>query len=271
MKGVRVLTLPTEAGKPPSKLAIDEASVRYGILPALIGHSDLGFHVYAFGGEASGSYDVGGSKKAVEVELDSVDIGEVEPLVQLLGVPLKGKLGGTIRLEMPEGKASKGNGAVALEIKDASVGDGKAKLKGALALPRIEVGTVTLSGEAKDGTLKIQKLVAGGKDLELQGEGRVVMRELATESLCDAQVRFKFNDAYRNKNDITKSLFGAPGSSIPPLFELDPKVKQSKRPDGFYGWALRGPLGRLDFVPTGGAGTLPMVPGFMATPRVGPQ
>jgi type II secretion system protein N len=269
MKGVRLLTLPTEPGKPPSKLQIDEASVRYGILPALIGHSDIGFHVYAFGGEASGSYDVSGNKKSVDVTLDTVDIGEVDPLVQLLGVPLKGKLGGTIRLEMPEGKASKGSGAVALEIKESSVGDGKAKLKGALALPRIDVGTITLSGEAKDGTLKIQKLVAGGKDVELQGEGRVMMRELATESLCDAQVRFKINDAYRNKSDITKSLFGAPGSSIPPLFEMDPKVKQSKRPDGFYAWAMRGSVGRPDFVPTGNAGTLPMVPSFTATPRVG--
>jgi type II secretion system protein N len=269
MKGVRLLTLPTEPGKPPSKVEIEEASARYGILSALIGHSNLGFHVNAFGGEASGSYDVSGSKKSVDVTLDSVGIGDIDPIVQLVGLPLQGRLSGTIRLEMPEGKASKGNGAVALEIKDVSVGDGKAKLKGALALPRIEVGSVTLSGEAKDGTLKIQKLVAGGKDVELQGEGRVMMRELATESLCDAQIRFKINDAYRNKSDITKSLFGAPGSTIPPLFELDPKVKQSKRADGFYAWAMRGSLGRPDFVPVGSGGALPTIPGSFATPRVG--
>ena len=44
------------------------------------------------------------------------------------------------------------------------------------------------------------------------------------DSLCDAQARFKINDAYRSKSDITKSLFGAPGSNAPALFELaDPK------------------------------------------------
>jgi len=277
VKGVRLLSLPTEPGKPPGKIEIEEASVRYGILPALIGHSDLSFHVNAFGGEASGSYDLHGNNKSVDVSLDSIDIGQVDPLVQVLGVPLHGSLGGTIRLEMPEGKASKGSGSVALEIKDVSVGDGKAKLKGAIALPRIDVGTVTLSGEAKDGTLKISKLVAGGKDVELQGEGRVVMREMATDSLCDAQVRFKINDAYRSKNDMTKSLFGAPNSTMPALFELDPKVKQSKRADGFYAWALRGSLGRPDFSPIGGLGagggaTMPVVPGFGAmVPKLGAQ
>jgi hypothetical protein len=75
---------------------------------------------------------------------------------------------------------------------------------------------------------------------------------MATESLCDAQIRFKINDSYRTRSDLTKSLFGAPGSNIPALFELDPKVKQSKRADGFYGWSARGALAKLDFQPAGG-------------------
>jgi hypothetical protein len=53
---------------------------------------------------------------------------------------------------------------------------------------------------------------------------------------------------------VTKSLFGAHGSNVPALFELaDPKIKQAKRGDGFYGWTLRGPLSRLEFIPAGGA------------------
>jgi type II secretion system protein N len=270
-KGVHLLTLPTEPGKPPSKIDLDEVTARYALL---IGHGDIGFHAKAFGGEASGTYGQHGNDKSIEVELDSVDLGAIDTIVQALGVPLKGSLGGKVKLMLPEGKASKASGNVALEIQDVSVGDGKAKLKGVpLALPRVDVGTVTLSGEARDGTLKITKLVAGGKDVELQGEGRVVMREVATDSICDAQIRFKINDAYRNKNDVTKSLFGAPGSSMPALFELDPKVKQSKRADGFFAWAMRGPLGRPDFSPAGGGAaggvpslTVPTIPNF-ASPR----
>jgi len=255
VRGVTLSSPATEPGKPPSKIQIDEATVRYQMLPALIGHSDLNFDVYAFGGEASGSFDVSGKDRAIDVTLDSVDLGEVDPIVQMLGIPMQGKVSGTVRLALPEGKAAKGNGAVSLEASGVTVGDGKAKLKGALALPKIDVGTLSLAADAKDGALKITKLAAGGKDVELQGDGRITMRDSFGDSLCDANVRFKINDAYRGKNDITKSLFGAPGSNAPALFELaDPKIKQSKRADGFYGWTLRGTLARLEFIPAGGGG-----------------
>jgi len=270
VKGLRLLSASAEPGKPPSKIQIDEATARYGILPALIGGSDVSFDAYAFGGEVSGSYAVHGTDKSIDVTLDGIDFGEVTPLVQLLGVPLQGKLGGTVRLTLPEGKASKASGAVSLEAKDVAVGDGKAKIKGALALPKLEVGALTFAAEAKEGTLKITKLVAGGKDVEVQGDGRITMRDPATDSLCDAQARFKINDAYRNKSDITKSLFGTPGSNVPALFELaDPKVKQSKRADGFYAWTLRGPLGHIEFIPAGGAGGIQPMPG-LGMPKVNP-
>jgi type II secretion system protein N len=250
MKGVRLLTASAEPGKPPARIEVDEASVRYSILPMLIGNSDLGFDLSAFGGEASGSYDEQGKDKSVDVTLDSIDIGKVDPLVQLLGVPLEGRLGGRVRLTMPEGKASKGSGSISLEIKDVFVGDGKAKIKGALALPKVSVGTITMAAEAKEGTMRITKLLAGGKDVDLQGEGRITMRELATDSLLDAQIRFKINDAYRGKSEMTKTLFGTPGSSAAGLFELaDPKIRASKRADGYYGFSVHGPLGNPDFVP----------------------
>jgi type II secretion system protein N len=264
VRGARLLSAsPTEPNKPPSKIELDEATVRYSILSALIGNSSVSFDVYAFGGEASGSYDVHGKDKAIDVTLDGIDLGGVEPIVQMLGIPVQGKLSGTVKLTLPEGKPSKGAGSVALEATGVSVGDGKAKLKGALALPKIDVGTLTFTGDAKEGVLKISKLAAGGKDLELQGEGRITMRESLGDALCDASARFKINDAYRSKSDITKSLFGAPGSNAPALFELaDPKIKQAKRADGFYGFTLRGPLSRIDFIPAGG-------PAGAATPTVG--
>jgi type II secretion system protein N len=264
VKGVRLLTASSEPGKPPSKIQIDEATARYSLLSALVGSSNVSFDAFAFGGELSGSYGVHGSDKAIDVTLDGIDLGEVTPLVQLLGVPLQGKLGGTIRLTMPEGKTSKASGAISLEAKDVAVGDGKAKIKGALALPKLEVGALAFVAEAKEGTLRVTKLVAGGKDVEVQGEGRITLRDPASDSLCDAQARFKINDAYRNKSDITKSLFGTPGSTAPALFELaDPKVKQSKRADGFYVWTLRGPLGHIEFIPAGGAGGSPSIPGLI--------
>jgi type II secretion system protein N len=253
-KGVRLLMASSQAGEPPQKIEFSEATVRYGILSSLFGGTDMSFGLEAFGGEASGSYETHGKDETIEATLDAIDIGRVEPIVGILGVPLQGKLAGTVKLVMPEGKAAKGSGSVSLEMIDVVVGDGKAKIKGALALPPITVGKVGIAGEAKDGTLKVTKLSAGGKDLDLQGEGRISMRALATDSICDVQARFKINDSYRGKNDVTKTLFGVPGSNAPALFELaDPRIKQSKRADGFYAWAIRGPLGKPDLIPVGGA------------------
>lgn len=259
-KGIHLLSAPTEPGKPPGDLKIEQARARISLLGLLVGNKNVSYKLDAFGGVVDGSFDDNGKERNVEVNFDGVDLAQIDPVTQLLGMPIEGKLTGQIKLSMPEGKASKGNGVVNLEATDVAVGDGKTKIKGTLALPRLNAGTLSLNAEAHDGVLKITKLAAGGKDIELQGEGRIQMRELATESGLDINVRFKINDAYRTKNDVTKSLFGAPGSNAPALFELaDPKVKQSKRADGFYGWHLRQTLGRPDFAPAPTAG--PTLPG----------
>jgi type II secretion system protein N len=247
-RGVRLLSTPSEPGKAPSKIQIDEATVRYGILGALVGNSDVSFDVYAFGGEASGSYDVHGKDTSLDVTLDAVTLDKLDPLVDITGLPLKGTLNGKVKLTMPEGRLSKASGSVSLEAKSVAVGDGKAKVSlgiVALAMPKVEIGTLTLAADAKDGVLKLTKLVAGGKDVELQGEGRITLRDSFSDSLCDAQVRFKINDAFRTRSDLTGGLVAA--------LDMAPKVKQAKRPDGFYGWTLRGALSRLDYVATGGS------------------
>jgi type II secretion system protein N len=250
MSGLTLLSAPTEPGKPPSHIDIEDATARLAVLPMLIGDSVLHFGAHAFGGEASGYFDESGKDRAVDVDLDSIDVGKLQPLADALGVPLGGTLSGGVHLTMPDGKAAKASGSIALDFKNLWIGDGKAKIKGALALPRIDVGALTIAGEAKEGVLKISKMAAGGKDLDVQGDGRILLRELATDSLLEMQLRFKINDVYKGKNEVTQSLFGAPGSSSSGLFELaDPKIKQSKRPDGFYAWMLRGPLGKPDFNP----------------------
>ncbi len=127
-----------------------------------------------------------------------------------------------------------------------------------------------LAAEAKEGALKITKLTADGSDLELVGDGKVTIKEPWTDAIADLFLRFKFTDAYRGKSPLTKTLLGDPGSSLPGTIEmLVPKMKQAKRPDGFFGFHIAGPLKRLRFDPytaeAGGAGpgrpsTLPKRP-----------
>lgn len=250
--GVHLFMPPVEPGKPPVELKIDEARARISLLSLLAGNKDVTFRLKAFDGQIDGEFVDKGKERLIKVELDGVDVGKLEVVGQQLGVPLEGRVFGTVDLRLPEGKASKGSGSVNLEIRDLAVGDGKAKIKGLIELPKLTVGALKFEAEAKEGVLKVSKFGATGKDVELSGEGRIQMRELANDSGLDLSVKFKVNDGYRGKNDKTKSLFGAPGSNIPPLFELDPTVKRAKTPDGFYAFQVRGQLGKPQFLPAAG-------------------
>lgn len=272
LKDVKLLTAPSEPNGKISTLKVDEARVRLSILPLLFGTKDISYRLNAFGGEVKGSFSMKGKDRHVEVVLSNVGLSEVEPLVQALGLPVEGRISGTVKFAMPEGKASKANGTIALEAQEVSIGDGKAKLKGLMALPRLNVGGLSFAAEAKDGVLKISKFGASGKDLDLKGEGKITMREMAADSLCDVILKFRFNDTYRRKDEKTKILFGDPDRPKKDggMFELDKKVKDSRCPEG-YCFNVKGPLGKLNeknFIPAGSGGEgSGIAPGGLFAPK----
>jgi type II secretion system protein N len=274
--GVRLIFLPDESsGRPmgleaalgktaePPKatvLAIDEAHARVRILPLLIGRVKIDFEATAFGGTVEGTVPVGASSGPVEVEAENIDLGLIEPLVGLIGLPIKGLAKGKLELTASEGKFNKANGVLDLTLTGVSIGDGKTKFKGQIAPPEAKLGDVSVTAEATSGVLKITQLTATGPDIELVGDGKVTVREPWNDSSSDMYIRFKFSDSYRDKNDDTRSLLGTPGSTMPALIEVvEPKVKRAKRSDGFYGFHMHGPLKKLRFDPTtadgGGAKT----------------
>lgn len=247
-KGIRLLSAPADPTKPQSKIEIDEARARISILPLIVGNKNVSFKLLGFGGTVDGTFEDHGSYRAVDVNLDGVDIGQIGPVKDAVGLPLEGKVFGKVSLNMPEGKASKGNGTISLEARDVSVGDGKAKLvigmlKDGLPLAKLSLGTLTFNAEAREGIIKVTKFGASGKDLDLIGDGRIQMKELATDSNLDISLRYKFSDGYKTKNKMTEGLFMA--------MDFDPQVKKSKRSDGYYAWQLRGPLGQPKPVPAG--------------------
>jgi type II secretion system protein N len=257
-KGVRLISPPAEAGKAPSVLSIDEASARISLLGLLIGNRDVSFKADAFDGTIKGSFEDSGKNRAIEMEFDGVDIGRVDTIAANVGFPLDGKLTGTIKLELPEGKASKANGALSLDVKDMNAGNAKELTvktpMGPFTLPRLKVGNLTITGEAKDGVVKLTKVAAQGGDVDVSGDGKVTLREVATESHLDANVKFKINDSYRTKNDKTKLLFGSPGSKEKPMLEMDPKMSRAKTPDGYFVLRVAGSLGKPDVQPGSGGG-----------------
>jgi type II secretion system protein N len=238
-------------------IEVSEAHARLRLLPLVLGRLNVDFWAAAFGGEVEGVVPIGASSGPVEITIEDVELGQLTPLTATLGLPLKGTLGGAMSFLAAEGKFSKGTGDLDLKLAGVSVGDGKTKIGGQLALPEAKIGELAITAEAKSGVLTVTQLGATGGDVDLIGDGKVTIRDRWDDSIADLYVRFKFADSYRDKNDVTRSLLGAPGTKTPALLDLDPRVKRAKRPDGFYGWHVTGPLKKLKFEPTTADGPAP--------------
>jgi len=268
-KGVKLISPSADPAKGPTEIKIDEVRARISLLGLLVGNKDVSFRIDAFDGTIKGTFEDSGKERNVDVTFDGVDMSKIDAIAANVGFPLEGKLFGNLKLQLPEGKASKAVGNVNLEIRDLFAGNAKELTVktplGPFTLPRLKVGAFAVAGDAKDGILKITKIGASGGDVDVNGDGRVQLREVATDAHLEVNLKFKINDAYRNKNDKTKMLFGAPGSKDKPMLEMDPRMAKSKTPDGYYGLKIGGTLARPDPQPAG-ASVTPIFGGGSGSP-----
>jgi type II secretion system protein N len=246
---------PGEATPKPLVMTIESARARVGMLGLLIGSIRLSFGADAFGGTISGFTSESDTSRELELELDDLALADAPMLANAVGLPLAGTMNGELDLVLPEGKLAKAEGTIKLAVTGLSVGDGKAKIRETIALPKVEAGALVVDGVVTAGQLKFNKFEANGPHLELAAEGGARLRDPATTSALSMTAHFKFADRYKNQNDLTRSIFGAPGSTMPALFDLDPKNRRAKRADGFYGWRVSGTLAAPAFSPNPNAGT----------------
>lgn len=238
-----------DGGAPKAKRTeIDQAYARASILRYIVGTLHVSFGAVMGEGDLEGYYSENDDGQEIHAELDAVDVGGLPYVSGVVGgLPLAGEMTGTIDLTLPESEFAQATGDIDLSIFGLSVGDGKTKVEGAPlpALPKLRAGDLKLEATAEEGRVQVKKLESKGPDLELIADGKLRLRDPLDTSLAELNVRFRFTDAYKSKNDITKGLFGKQG-----LFDLDPKVKRAKRADGFYGWRMTGPLSNLSFQPS---------------------
>jgi type II secretion system protein N len=235
--------------KPAPEYLVDDLYARVSIFPLLWGTQKVGFSMDGFGGAIDGVAKVSSEAHELDIELDGVDAGKLPYLADLVGVPLAGTVDGKIELKLPQNKFTLAEGSIELHIADFAIGDGKAKIRDTIALPRVNAGKFDLVAEVSEGTVKVTELKTSGPDLEVVSDGRIRLMDRLDASLAELNLRFKFSDAYKNKDDTTRGIFGAPNSNVPGLLDLDPKIHRAHRDDGFYAWHITGPLLRLNFNP----------------------
>jgi len=244
----------SEESKPHVTL-IDHVYGSISLLRMLFGTTAGSFGMQMQSGEIEGRFSSSSDNQRLELTLSKVNVGDLPMLSDLAGLPLKGTVDGKLEVELPEKKATKAEGKIELNMTGISAGDGKAKILKVIALPELKVGDVKLSATVTDGRLKVDSMSAKGPDFEMLLDGSIRLRDPIPLSMLDIGLEFRFMDAYKNKSDITRGLFGTPGAAVPGLFEMDEKVRRSKREDGFYGWRVVGTMEKAVFEPSqAGAG-----------------
>jgi type II secretion system protein N len=202
------------------------------------------------GGEVDGNIVISSKGREYSIELRDVSPGQLPTIAETIGLPMKGTVNGEVHVSLPEEKAALAQGEVNLLIENLEIGDGKAKIRDTIAIPTVQVGTLEIEATITNGQLKIEKLAANGSDLELEGEGKIRLRDKIQQSGVEILVRFGFTDKYRSKSDLTKAIFGDPKSSVPGLFDMDPTMKRAKQADGSYNFNVTGSFDRLRYTPT---------------------
>lgn len=233
----------------PQSLAVDEANVGISGLSYLFGSLVVDFDAKVGGGELFGDFEQNEEEARLTIEGEAIDISGLTLLSAGIGLPLGGELNGRVELFLPGGLMKKADGKFDLTVNSFTAGDGKAKVRDTIALPKISCGNLVLKAEAAEGRLELEEFSADGKDFELAAEGRLRLREPFDKSSVSIGASFKFKEAYTGKNDLTKSLFGSPGSKVPGLFDMDPTVRKAKDTDGRYNWQVSGLLSKPNFRP----------------------
>jgi type II secretion system protein N len=236
---------------PQHKVHVDQVYARIAPLSLLFGNTVVNFTIEGFAGQMHGSFERSSAVTKVQLELEDIDPGQLPTVAELLQLPLSGKLSGTIDLTLPEGKYSAADGDVALEINELKLGDGKTKVRGLLALPEIDAGTLTVKATATQGKVELSEFTVKGEDLEAKAEGKLRLRDKLETSMTEQlTLSFKFSDKYRDKDENTRSLLGKPGDSIGGLIDMTSQTKQAKQPDGSYAWRVLGSFSSLSFTPS---------------------
>jgi type II secretion system protein N len=278
LKDVSLTSYPLDPSKTPSVLRFDEIKARVSLGSLFSAAKDISFSVKGLDGTIDGSITHTLTKdptpsagknagpkydRTIKMDIDGIALGQLAPVREAIGTAIGGTLKGTIDVTYGETRIDKANGTVALEVENFWVSDGKTPFKipalkavfGSedITLPQIVIGNMPVQIAVKSGVARIEKMEAKGKDLDLSAGGQITLRENPSDSDMNLTLQFKFNDQYKKKGDSTAGLLL--------LLDSEPKLRASKRPDGFYSLRIAGLLGGSPQVmPASGTGTMMPAP-----------
>jgi type II secretion system protein N len=229
---------------------LDEVAVRVGIFSFLLGDPTVSFDIEAYNGDISGSATVdlkpsttGKSKrkpppqlKALDVEIDDVDVARIPAVVGKVGVPMTGKLVGKVQLDLGPKPEKQAEGEIDLAVKGVQLGPGELTipvpgLSGGLSVPLIDMGDIVLKMNVDKGKAESEKVGITGKDFSADIETKLTFNRRMAVSGIRGDGWFQISDAFLDKNGKFKTIL-----------EIAQPLKKAKDDEGRYQFRLAGTL-----------------------------
>ena len=239
LKDLTISSRPSGGGKP-TRIVVPVAKLRWSLLGALAGRKTYQVSASVFGGDLDVETTRSKSESGLHVAATAIDLSDIPWVKAAINLPLSGTLDLRLDEKMPGLHASATVGLLTWTCSACAVGDGKAKLiipgnpllNEGLGLPKIRLGNFVGRMSIDKGVGRLQGVQAKSPDGELYLEGEVRLSDNFALSWLDLYVRFKLNDTLLKSSPKLGTIMQFAGSA-------------GKRPDGFYGFRVSGPLNHL--------------------------
>jgi type II secretion system protein N len=249
LEGVRVQKAPEEEDGRPIDLSIPEASARVGLLGAILGSPTVSFDAAVAGGRVAGEVTLEGEAlRALELDIEDLQLRRLGAYTRIMGLPLGGMLSATMDMSFPE-NPQETEGEIHASVRGLKIGDGDSRLelprmRDGLTVDPITAGDVELAVVTSQGSGEVTKLSARGPHLSLDGEGTVHFATPLSLSRVDVLLAAQFTDAYKSSTPRTQALFA--------LLDGNPMVRSARTSDDKLQLRIRGSLGSgLSATPAG--------------------
>lgn len=252
---VQIGRAPKSADEKPALIDFDEVHGRVSLLSLFAGDRAFSFGGTLGEGEIEGTFEQADTHLHVVADLENVPLDRFGLLRAYFSLPVTGVVSGHIDLLIAE-QASATTGSIELTVDSLSIGDGKAELKppGAargLVVERVVAGKVEIAIKVTEGLAKIERFSVRGRDIELNVWGSLRLQLPFAMSRRDIFFRFRPTDAYKQRNERTRTLLE--------LLEFNQTIARAKNPEGFFTFRWAGTFA-ANVSPTAAADAKPPTP-----------
>lgn len=237
---------PLNPSEKPARYIIDDVRVRVGLMSTIFGTPTYSFKAHALSGVVKGtlSGNNDGTKDAIDVQ--QLVLGAAPGLQQALGgIPIDGTVSGKLAITVPKNLLANANGTLDLDVENASVGDGKAKLTvpndpflaAGITMPRIRLGHLTGQIVIDKGRARFENVRVHSADVDVTLEGYAELHDPIGSSQMHAYLKFRPSEALIKREPTIELLTNA-------------LTATARRPDGWYGVQITGPFMALFYLPS---------------------